>query len=206
MRLKPHLFQLAREDGKTRCEHSQGLSSIILSGWGSVIEGTSDRCISNEEFRAVLVQADDEFRSHVLWQIGKQSRNAEEGTKNKWTSLLPEFLKDVWPYQRKAESSAMSVSLCDLVFSSEELFPELVEIILIRLTKIDAHDWRWPEAEEFGKKYPRQTLNLLYAVLPDNVLGWPYDIEDIFTSISENEPSLKTDEKFLKLKRRWDSR
>ena len=186
MRLKPHLFQLAREDGKTRREHSQGLSSIILSGWGSVIEGTSDRCISNEEFRAVLVQADDEFRSHVLWQIGKQSRNAEEGTKNKWTSLLPEFLKDVWPYQRKAESSAMSVSLCNLVFSSEELFPELVEIILTRLTKIDAHDWRWPEAEEFGKKYPRQTLNLLYAVLPDNVLGWPYDIEDIFTSISEN--------------------
>ncbi len=206
MRLKPHLFQLAREDGKTRREHSQGLSSIILSGWGSVIEGTSDRCISNEEFRAVLVQTDDEFRSHVLWQIGKQSRNEEEGTKNKWTSLLPEFLRDVWPYERKAESSAMSVSLCDLVFSSEELFPKLVEIILTRLTKIDTHDWRWSEAEEFGKKYPRQTLDLLYAVLPDNVLGWPYDIEDIFTSISENEPSLKTDEKFLELKRRWDSR
>ncbi len=206
MRLKPHLFQLAREDGKTRREHSQGLSSIILSGWGSVIEGTSDRCISNEEFRAVLVQTDDEFRSHVLWQIGKQSRNEEEGTKNKWTSLLPEFLRDVWPYEGKAGSSAMSVSLCDLVFSNEELFPELVEIILTRLTKIDVHDWRWSEAEKFGKKYPRQTLDLLYAALPDNVLGWPYDIEDIFTSISENEPSLKTDEKFLELKRLWDSR
>ena len=56
------------------------------------------------------------------------------------------------------------------------------------------------------QKIPRQTLDLLYAVLPDNVLGWPYDIEDIFTSISENEHSLKTDEKFLELKRRWDSR
>ena len=204
--LKPYLLQLAKDGGESRREHIEGLSSIIVAGWRSIIEGTSNRCISNEEFKAVLVQTDDEFRSHVLSQIGEQSRNAEEGTKNKWTSLLPEFLRDVWPYQRKAESSAMSVSLCDLVFSSEELFPELVEIILTRLTKIDAHDWRWSETEEFGKKYPRQTLDLLYAVLPDNVLGWPYDIEDIFTSISENEPSLKTDEKFLELKRRWDSR
>ena len=204
--LKPYLLQLAKDSGESRREHIEGLSSIIVAGWRSIIEETNNRCVSSEEFRAMLVQTDDEFRSHVLWQIGKQSRNAKESTKNKWKSLLPEFLRDVWPYQRKAESSAMSVSLCDLVFSNEELFPELVEIILTRLTKIDAHDWRWSKAEKFGKKYPRQTLDLLYAVLPDNVLGWPYDIEDIFTSISENEPSLKTDEKFLELKRRWDSR
>lgn len=203
--LKPYLLQLAKDGGESRREHIEGLSSIIVAGWRS-IEGTNNRRVSSEEFRAVLVQTDDEFRSHVLWQIGKQSRNAEEGTKNKWTSLLPEFLRDVWPYEGKAGSSAMSVSLCDLVFSNEELFPELVEIILTRLTKIDVHDWRWSEAEKFGKKYPRQTLDLLYAALPDNVLGWPYDIEDIFTSISENEPSLKTDEKFLELKRLWDSR
>lgn len=204
--LKPYLLQLAKDSGESRREHIEGLSSIIVAGWRSIIEETNNRCVSSEEFRAVLVQTDDEFRSHVLWQIGKQSRNAKESTKNKWKSLLPEFLRDVWPYQRKAESSAMSVSLCDLVFSNEELFPELVEIILTRLTKIDVHDWRWSKAEKFGKKYPRQTLDLLYAVLPDNVLGWPYDIEDIFTSISENEPSLKTDEKLLELKRRWDSR
>ena len=204
--LKPYLLQLAKDSGENRREHIEGLSSIIVAGWRSIIEETNNRCVSSEEFRAVLVQTDDEFRSHVLWQIGKQSRNAKESTKNEWKSLLPEFLRDVWPYQRKAESSAMSVSLCDLVFSNEELFPELVEIILTRLTKIDVHDSRWSKAEKFGKKYPCQTLDLLYAVLPDNVLGWPYDIEDIFTSISENEPSLKTDEKLLELKRRWDSR
>ena len=207
MRLKPYLLRLAREEGKKRRMHSRGLSSIILFGWGSIIEGTSDRCISNEEFRTILVQTDDKFRSHVLWWLETWARNANEETENKWTSLLPEFLKDVWPYQRKANSPAVSASLCDLVFSNEELFPELVEIILPRLAKIDGHNWGWFKARDFVKKYPRQTLDLLYAVLPDNVSAWPYGIGDMFfTPISENEPTLVTNEKFLELKRRWDSR
>ena len=206
MRLKPNLLRLAREDGKKRRMHSQGLSSIILSEWGSIIEGTSDRCISNEEFRTILVQTDDKFRSHVLWRLETWARNADEETENKWTSLLPEFLKDVWPYQRKANSPAVSASLCDLVFSNEELFPELVEIILPRLAKIDGHNWGWFKARDFVKKHPRRTLDLLYAVLPDNVSDWSYGIGDILASISEGEPTLGTNEKFLELKRRWDSR
>ena len=209
MRLKPHLFQLAREDGKTRREHSQGLSSIILSGWGSVIEGTSDRCISNEEFRTVLVQADDEFRSHVLHKMRQLWNNEEEETRGKWTSLLPEFLRDVWPRQRKANSPAVSSSLCYLVLYSEKLFPELVQIVLPLLTKIDFHLHYAPLhklSEDAFKKHSRQKLDLLYAVLSDNVSSWPYDIEDILASIVKAEPTLRTNEKFLELKRRWDSR
>ena len=209
MRLKPHLLRLAREDGETRRKHSQGLSSLILSGWGIVIEGTSDRCISNEEFRVILVQADDEFRSRVLWQIGKQSRNAEEGTKNKRTLLLPEFLRDVWPRQRKANSPAVSASLCRSVLHNKDLSPELVEIILPFLTKIDFHLHYVPLhklSEDAFKKHSRQKLDLLYAVLSDNVSSWPYRIGEILDSISEGDPTLITNEKFLELKRRWDSR
>ena len=204
MRLKPHLLQLARAVDETRRMQSRRLSRIILLRWGSIIEGTSNRCISNEEFRDVLVQADDEFRSNTLRQMTNLSCNEEQETRNKWTSLLPEFLKDVWPRQKKANSPAVSASLCDLAFSNEELFPELVKIILPRLSKIDSHAWGWYKAKDCVKKHPRQALALLYAVLPDNVSGWR--IGDIFASISEDNPTLKTDEKFLELKRRWDSR
>ena len=203
MRLKPHLLQLAREGRVTR--RSQGLSSLILSGWGSIIEGTSDRCISNEEFRTILVQTDDKFRSYALWHLEKRSCDENEETKNKWTSWLPEFLKDVWPYQEKANSPAVSESLCHLAFSNEELFPELIEIILPRLAKIDGHDL-WFKARDFVKEYPRQTLDLLDAALSDNVSSWSYYVGDILASINEVDPTLRTNEKFLELKRRWDSR
>ena len=149
MRLKLHLFQLAREGCVTR-RRSQGLSSLILSRWGSIIEGTSERCISNKKFRTILVQTDDKFRSHVLWHLEKWSCDANEETKNKWTSWLPEFLKDVWPYEKKANSSAVSASLCNLMVSNEELFPELVEIILLRLAKIDGHNVRWFKARDLA--------------------------------------------------------
>ena len=205
MRLKPHWLQLAKEGCVTR-RRSQGLSSLILSGWESFIEGTRDRCISNEEFRTILVQTDDKFRSYVLWHLETWARNGNEEDENRWTSLLPGFLKDVWPYQREANLPAVSASLCNLMFSNEELFPELVEIILPRLAKIDGHDWGWFKAQDFVKKHPRQMLDLLYAVLPDNVSAWPYGIGDIFASISEGDPTLRTNEKFLELKRRWDSR
>ncbi len=208
MRLKPHLLQLAREDGETRRKHGEVLAGIILSKWRSLIEGTDERCISDEEFRDILLQADDEFRSRVLWLLGAWSRDDGKETRDKWTSLLPEFLRDVWPRHIKANSSAMSVSLCELVLSNEELFPNLVDIILPCLTKTDDLLYRHylSLSDNIAQKHPHQMLNLLYKVLPDETLTWPYDIEEILDSISEGDPTLRTNEKFLELKRRWDSR
>ena len=207
IRVKLHLFQLARENGETRRKHGEVLAGIILCKWRSLIEGTEERCISDEEFRDILLQADDEFRSRVLWLLGKWSRDDVEETRSKWTALLPEFLKDVWPRQRKANSSAMSVSLCQLVSYNEELFPNLVGIILLRLTKIDNLSRHYfPLYDNIAQKHPHQMLELLYAVLPDETSTWPFHIRKILASISEGDPTLRTNEKFLELKRRWDSR
>ena len=207
IRIKSHLFQLARENGETRRKHGEGLVRIILSKWGSLIEGTDERCISDEEFRDILLQADEEFRSRVLWLLGKWSRDDKGEIRNKWKSLLPIFLKNVWPRQRKANSPAMSVSLCQLVSSNEELFPSLVGIILPCLTKIDnLFRHYFPLYDNVAKKHPHQMLDLLYAVLPDEASTWPFHVEKTLTSISEGDPTIRTNEKFLELKRRWDSR
>ena len=93
MRLEPYLLQLVSTGGETRRKHGEVLVGIILSKWGSIIEGTDERCISDEEFRKILVQVDDEFRSRVLQLLKRGSRDNDEEIKNKWTSLLPEFLR-----------------------------------------------------------------------------------------------------------------
>ena len=208
MRLKSHLLRLVMTDGETRRKHGEVLAGIILSEWGSFIEGTDERYISDEEFRDILLQADDEFRSSVLWLLGAWSRDDGEETRKKWTSLLPEFLRDVWPLEIKANSPAMSVSLCRLVLSNEELFPNLVDIILPCLTKTDdlLYHHCLSLSDNIAQKHPHQMLNLLYKVLPDETSTWPYDTEEILASISEGDPTLITNEKFLELKRRWDSR
>ena len=207
IRIKSHLFQLTRESSETRRKHGKVLAGIILAKWGSIIEETDERCISDEEFRDILLQADEEFRPCVLWLLRKWSRDDKGEIRNKWKSLLPVFLKNVWPRQRKANSPAMSVSLCQLVSSNEELFPSLVGIILPCLTKIDnLFRHYFPLYDNVAKKHPHQMLDLLYAVLPDETSTWPFHIGKILTSISEGDPTIRTNEKFLELKRRWDSR
>ena len=102
----------------------------------------------------------------------------------------------------------MSVSLCELVLSNEELFPNLVDIILPCLTKTDdlLYHHCLSLSDNIAQKHPHQMLNLLYKVLPDKISTWPYDIEEILASISEGDPTLRTNEKVLELKRQWDSR
>jgi len=211
MRLKSYLLQLAKQGGTTRRGHGEVLSAIVLAGWGSIMKETGERFISSDELRDVLVHTDDEFRSHVLWQVERWSSEKEDNAENNWSSLLPVLLRDVWPRQKSVKSPTISARLCELVFSNEERLPELAEIVLPLLTKIDhGHHMMLPELrrskDNIVDLYPRQTLSLLHAVLPDDVSVWPYGIEDTLMRIGEADTTLNTDERLLELKRKWDSR
>lgn len=210
MRLKPSLFQLAKQGDVTRRSHSERLSGIILAGWGRLIEGTSERWVTNDELRDVLVHADDELRSRMLWQMETWSSETQDAVENRWASLAPELLRDVWPLQKSAKSPTISARLCDLAFSNKERFPELAEIVLPLLTKIDGSHLMLPilrqSKDNIVDLYPYQTLALLHTVLSDDVSAWPYGIEGWLTRIGEVERALNTDERLVELKRKWDSR
>jgi hypothetical protein len=187
------------------------LARIILAGWGSIHEGTGKRCISNAEMHDVLLNTDDEFRSRILWQIEKWSEIKENGTGEKWSVMLPELLRDVWPRQKSAKTPKISACLCNLSFANVERFPEIAEIVLPLLTTIDRDHLMLPNLRKSKNNivdlYPQQTLALLHAALPDNVAAWPYDIEKTLQRISEaDDSSLNSDERLLELKRKWNAR
>ena len=54
--------------------------------------------------------------------------------------------------------------------------------------------------------YPNETLALLNAVLADEVTAWPYGIEETLDRIGEADSSLRSDERLIELKRKWNSR
>jgi hypothetical protein len=162
----------------------------------------------------VLLHTDDEFRSHILWQVERWSETKENAAGEKWSVVLPELLRDVWPRQKSAKTPKISARLCDLAFSNVERFPEIAEIVLPLLTTIDRDHLMLPNLrkpkDNIVGLYPKQTLALLHAVLPDNVAVWPYDIEETLQRISEADSSLNSDEKLLELilelKRKWNAR
>jgi hypothetical protein len=212
MRLKSNFLAFAKQQRSLpRRGYGEVLARIILAGWGSIHEGTGKRCISNAEMHDVLLNTDDEFRSRILWQIEKWSEIKENGTGEKWSVMLPELLRDVWPRQKSAKTPKISACLCNLSFANVERFPEIAEIVLPLLTTIDRDHLMLPNLRKSKNNivdlYPQQTLALLHAALPDNVAAWPYDIEKTLQRISEaDDSSLNSDERLLELKRKWNAR
>jgi hypothetical protein len=209
-RMKSNLLAVAKTKGLLRREYGEVLAGIILAGWGSRDAKTQARFVANEEMRDVLLEADDVFRSRILWQIERWLESEELSTAEKWSQMLPQLLRDVWPRQKSAKTPTISARLCELAFSNVKLFPQIADFVLPMLANIDREHLMLPNLREskdnIADLYPHKTLALLYAVLPDNVTVWPYGIEAILQRIGEAASDLRADERFLELNRKWNSR
>ena len=203
--MKSSLLALAKE--RTLTGHGEALSGIILAGWGGLIEKTGKRLVANDEMREVLLHADDDFRSHILWLVETWADSEEEDVRKTLSQLLPEFNRDAWPRQRSAKSPEISARLFDLAFSNAERFPEMAEAILPLLTKIERNHVMLPNPtrDNIVDLYPDQTLALLDAVLPDNVAAWPFGIDAVLQRIVQADGGLRLDERWLELNRKWNS-
>lgn len=207
MHLKAGLLDFVVKKQSLHRKYTNVSAGIILGGWGNFIR-SGERCISNGEMRELLLQVDDDFRSKVLWQAERWS--IEAVTKEKWRDLVTEFLRDVWPRQISAKSPQISGRLFNLAFSDKERFLERAEIILPLLTKFSRGDHlalpNLRNENTIVDSYPKQTLGLLDAVLPDRATEWPYGIEEIIQRVGDADKHLSTDERLIGLRRRWDAR
>lgn len=207
LRLKPYLLKLAniKHDDQRRAD--EVLSSMLLSGWGSIYTKTNERFITNNEMRDVLINTNDGFRSQILWHLESRASKTEE---TRWIDQLPIFFTDVWPRHKQVKSASISAKLCDLAFSSEVVFVAIADAILPLVSKMHAEDFfihhLRGEKNNIVEKYPEKTLALLWVVLPETTAKWPYNIENVLVEIGEAEPSLLNDMRLIELKRRWNAR
>jgi hypothetical protein len=56
------------------------------------------------------------------------------------------------------------------------------------------------------QNYPDQVLELLAAVLPDNVTHWPYGVNQTLEGLTKAKPALIIDPRMIRLKGIWDRR
>lgn len=197
-RLKPLLISMACQPALLRRRHGEILSALLLAGWGS--KSGSGRFVSSEELRAVLLSADEEFRSHMIWQLGRWCEDEN------WSKQLPEFLRDVWPKQKKAKTPKVAGRLADLVFGLKHNFPQAVAAVLPLLSATDPDElimYRLREREgAVLRQHPKQTLELLHAILPENPRNWPYGASALVSDLLEEVPSIAADPKMAELRAR----
>jgi hypothetical protein len=205
-RMKPALLSLANKKSLARREHAQILAGILLAGWNTIEESSGQRFITDAEMRTVLINADDDFRSQVLWELERLSRESN----SPWATEGLLFLERVWPRQKIAKSPAISARLCQLAFSHEDRFSDYVDCILPLVTSIEQDYPSIPSLtrskDNIVDKFPDKTLALLKAVLPDDARKWPYGIDETLNRIGAANSALLSDERLIDLRRKWAAR
>lgn len=183
-------------------------AGFILKLWDKTDKTIGERRITDEELKKLLLKSDDRFRIVILDHLKLKILN-KNVFPNQWKSRLPELFA-IWPKQIKAWSPEVSAILCELLLWSGDQFPVLLKLVIKRLNKIfDIDQLKLGDMiiPDFGntiiQDYPKELLELLYTVLPNDIRQRPYDMSDILKKIVEANSSLETDERYIELKRRY---
>lgn len=209
MQLKSDMLKLSTAPLLSQKSYSAVIANIILAGWGTVETTTGERYISNDEMFSLLLKVDDKFRSRILWLVERWFTDQDEKISSIWKKQLPELLQ-IWPRNLSVRSSNTSAWFCTLAFSSKEQFTKIAALVLPLLSKIELDrltlsSFKEP-ADDIIDQHPEKVLELIYAVLPDNSLAWPYWVGRILQRIEEADVKLKQDNRLICLKRQWNSR
>ena len=205
LRLKPEFITLARSAGQRR-EHANKLAGMLLAGWGGDEETpASERLIPDIELREVLVHADDELRTQMLWYLERWALEPD----SRWGDRLLPFLRNVWPRQRAARTARVSSRLADLALAIPNRFPEIVEVILPRLVPIKGMSLRvapFLDAEAgIAARHASTLLDLLWVILAEDPIEWPYETGKILAKLAE-ESKTRDDPRLAELRRREQQR
>lgn len=194
--LKPHLISIATNQVIRRRRHGEILGGILLAGWRYTKRGK--RLVSSEEMHAVILEADNSFRSNVLWQLDRWSQNNDD-----WSASLVEFINDVWPKQKKARNPEISERFVQLAIHHPDRFPIILGAVYHLLNKVDQNSTIFflLRKGESGivDRFPVDALKLMHAILPDDVSRWPYEAQTVVRQLSASAPELNSLPEMLEL-------
>jgi len=195
--LKPLLIDLITRHRESPRRDPLALGRFFVGGW-LTRDDDGKRWLSDDEFRRVLTYAPDALRTHVLWQVGSFEFSEKIA-----------FLRRAWPLQLAVRTPTVVGRLCTLAFDDEGHFPELVSAILplVSHSEVGSVAWQVPHDKiETITTYPDQILELLAVVLPDDVAGWPYGVNQLLERVIKAKSALVTDPRMIRLKGIWDRR
>lgn len=202
-RIKPDLLRVARSGSISKRGHVNALAGILLFGWGDV-RHSGRRLVTNQELRDSLDNAEEDFRLAMLWQFEKLAESEDA-----WRTQVVEFLSSVWPRTKRSKSGRVSARIAELAISVPSNFPAAVSAAVPLIERGNDEYLLLHGLTDNGgvvERYPEETLNLLYHLLPANIGRWPHKIEEILDRLAKALPAIKSDRRWVELKRQWDAR
>ena len=190
-RLKRGLLARAVSPARRRAE-ANVIGGFLLIGWGSPADAhPSEQLVTSVELRQILVESDNDLRRQVLKHLEHWSADRE----GQWYARLVPFLTDVWPNHRALRTPEISTFLVDLALASADQFPDVVRVVLPRLVPLRGGMLRGlmlrsDTESQTAQTYPAAMLDLLWAILAEDVKLWPYKVEDVLARLIHGNDGL----------------
>ena len=179
--------------GVTDSSYSEVLAGIVLCGWLS----NQRLYISNQEFRSLMLNMDEDFRLHVLHQV-KLVMSKRQKLRPKMQRKLIVFIDKVWPKQKHIKSHRSTEALLRLAFFNERVFNKIGGSILRLVGKCDSeYIHLGPLLDNNGdqlwcviKTDPELFLRIINKVLPDTIKSLPYGLDNFIEKMMQEYPCL----------------
>ncbi len=203
--MKPAILARARRS-PAPVRSRNNFAGMILAAWNGIADAAAQAgLVTNAELRDLLVDANDDFRRHIIYHLRQWSKDLS----GPWHSVAVRFLDDVWPKQRALRTSAISSMLADFALDSGDLMPEITRAIMTRLVPVpSANLYRLildTEKDDYPlRKYPSASLDLLWAILPDNREDLPYGFDNCLKVLEETS-EIAGDPRLAEFRRRLES-
>jgi hypothetical protein len=165
------------------------------------------RYLSYADVRVALQHADDEGRSHALWQLGAIIREQKA-----WKWFGKPFIVGAWPREARYQTVYSSRQFAGIAEDSGDNFPDVVRTVsplLIPSNQLDLLVYKTKEREDddeenaanLPRKFPTAMLMLLDKLVPDDPSLAPYDLGLVVNTIADADASLRQDPRWRRLSR-----
>ncbi len=211
LRIKDGLLAVAKHEDHSNTAHIISLACLLLSGWRSSAENGNEQCLSDSEFRDVLLNGGDRLRRQILMHIEHSLRDDDAMRRMQSLNRAYVFFEKVWPRQRVVKTAEITACIVGILVAHTDGFGKLIDLVLPLLTTISnsttqLHIHSLGDVKHVIEEHPERFLNLLWSVLSDDVRDWPYSIGDVLSMIAESDESLVANERFRELRSRWGAR
>lgn len=160
------------------------------------------------EPKSLLSKARPEIRAEAAETLANWLSSEKECPRDElWRRKYSTVFEQLWPPERRAQSSRATLSLAKLTFAAGEAFPEALCKVRPYIVALD-EDWptlyfiTTEDAKAVVDRFPRQALELLWLLLKPASRGQCSELGETLDRIKTAEPSLERDRRFQLLQTR----
>ncbi|WP_461536020.1 SIR2 family protein [Spongorhabdus nitratireducens] len=153
--------------------------------------------------RDCLRRITQEQRLQAIYFLGKVGQHNQNG----WKTMVVPFIEKAWPVEQKLQTEQTSKAWVDILDDANEDFPVVLDAVRSFLRPIaEEHlslynfERDKEDSASLTKRFPRETLDLLDLIIPDQLEIVPYPLRKILNSLGEVDKSIISDQRFQRLR------